>query len=337
MSFDLSTAQTVEGPVVVQTPREMPQPSEGKSEAQQTIEKIGFGAMGAGVGSAAAFPDAKERYLRGKEEKEARLERSRVAARIEEEAAQAAKQAARSAPPAPAPISGNAAWTMKMGGEGLMPRAIAAQAESMRKTDARGGQRLIDEQSAALERVRQMGEGGQRLADLPGGTQLSLPREVAEDVAAKQAAAAAEEARRAAEAAQQAAQQVAKRSGLESVAEMYRSMMNRINAPLRVLGPIAGGISGGLDIANLRSQLALPKEERDIGQMIESGTSLVGGAMSLVPGGQIPGLGLSLAAPMFGGSIKEHQSRMATDPEYAARMRSYARPDLSGLEQRLGP
>jgi hypothetical protein len=334
MSFDLSTAQTVEGPVVVQTPREMPQPSEGKSEAQQTIEKVGFGAMGAGVGSAAAYPVVREGRIRGKEEAEARLERARVAARIEEEAAQAAKSAP---PPTPKPSSGAAAWTMKMGGEELMPRAIAAQAESMRKTDARGGQRLIDQQSAALERVRQMGEGGQRLADLPGGTQLSLPREVAEDIAAKQAAATADEARRAAEAAQQAAQQAAKRSGLESVTEMYRSMMNRINAPLRVLGPIAGGISGGLDIANLRSQLALPKEERDIGQMIESGTSLVGGAMSLVPGGQIPGLGISLAAPMFARNIREHQSRMATDPEYAARMRSYARPDLSGLEQRLGP
>jgi hypothetical protein len=276
MSFDLSTAQTVEGPVVITTPPE-PKSEEGMSESQKNIEKAVLGSAGAGVGMFAASKPFREGRLRRIAEEEAAKTRARLA----EEAKQLGVQQSSGKPPVNIdPSTGRIVeGTTKAGQTGRS--LMTFNEETARRAAA---------QRQAYSILEQIGLDPQaKFAQFPGtaATKSGVVYPASEPsikggppVSAPVAPAA--------------------RSGLDVVTDMYRSMMGKLNGPLRIFGPIAGGISGGLDIANLRSQFALPPEQRDVGKMIESGTSLAGGAMSLIPGGQVPGLGLSLAAPLVG-------------------------------------
>ena len=72
--------------------------------------------------------------------------------------------------------SGAANWTRAMGQD--VPDVLAESAESMRKTDPRGGQAIIDRDIAAKQKIQQIGAGDYRLSG-QGKGQLMLPPEVA--------------------------------------------------------------------------------------------------------------------------------------------------------------
>lgn len=73
--------------------------------------------------------------------------------------------------------SGAANWTRAMGQD--VPDVLAESAESMRKTDPRGGQAIIDRDIAAKQKIQQIGAGDYRLSG-KGPGQLMLPPDVAE-------------------------------------------------------------------------------------------------------------------------------------------------------------
>ena len=109
-------------------------------------------------------------------------------------AAQAARTPAAAAPPPATPAqvapvtppeppsrkvpgsSGAANWTRVMGQD--IPHVIAESAESMRASDPRGGQALINRDIEAMRRIREMGLGGYQLSG-SGSSQLMLPPEAA--------------------------------------------------------------------------------------------------------------------------------------------------------------
>ena len=118
--------------------------------------------------------------------------------------AAAAQTALRASGPRVEGASGVSNWMRAMAGEGQqIPNAILAQAEDMTKANPKGGQALINQDAANLERIRRLGEGQMRLAG-EGASQLMLPPEYAanlnQELAARQAAQAAEAARAAQEA-----------------------------------------------------------------------------------------------------------------------------------------
>lgn len=123
---------------------------------------------------------------------------------------------------------------------------------------------------------------------------------------------------------------------LERVSNLFRSMMGPIATGMRYALPPVVGASSAMDVYDVAQQMEKPPEQRDLGQMIASGLGAIGGPLSLIPKATVPGLLMS-AAPFAYKQMQEHQQRMATDPEYAARIRQYGMPSMSGLEQRLGP
>jgi hypothetical protein len=72
--------------------------------------------------------------------------------------------------------SGPANWTRAMGQN--IPDVLAESAESMRKTDPRGGQAIIDRDIKNMEKIRGMGAGNFQLSG-SGTSQFMLPPEVA--------------------------------------------------------------------------------------------------------------------------------------------------------------
>jgi soluble lytic murein transglycosylase-like protein len=87
----------------------------------------------------------------------------------------------------PAPLKGAQKWVQSLGNE--VPYKIASQAETMDKVSPKGGQTLINQDAAAMEKIRRLGEGRQVLTG-EGMGQLMVPAEVVEEKA--RAAAAAE-------------------------------------------------------------------------------------------------------------------------------------------------
>lgn len=148
-----------------------------------------------------------------------------VAARQELMAAQqAGKEVARAAPTAiseAAPsrtvpgASGAQNWARAMATQEL-PESLIEQVETMRKTGPGGAQRLIDEDLARLQKIKEIGEAEQRLVG-QGRGQLMLPPEEAvrleAELAEKQAAQAAEQARM---------QEIAERERLAREAELQQ-------------------------------------------------------------------------------------------------------------------
>lgn len=72
--------------------------------------------------------------------------------------------------------SGAANWTRAMGQN--IPDVLAESAESMRKTDPRGGQAIIDRDIANMQKIRSIGLGNYPLSG-SGTSQFHLPPEVA--------------------------------------------------------------------------------------------------------------------------------------------------------------
>ena len=98
-------------------------------------------------------------------------------------AAPTATPTAPPAAPAASPVvrnvpgsSGAANWTRAMGQN--IPDVLAESAESMRKTDPRGGQAILDRDMANMQKIRDIGLGNYPLSG-SGTSQFHLPPEVA--------------------------------------------------------------------------------------------------------------------------------------------------------------
>lgn len=121
---------------------------------------------------------------------------------VESAVAETAEQVASRTKPG---ASGASNWVRAMGED--IPEVLAAQAENMRKDNPRGGQAIIDANTAAKEKLQGMGLGDYKLTEAGPG-QLAVPpdeaarleREIAErqsrEAAERAALAQAEEARR---------------------------------------------------------------------------------------------------------------------------------------------
>jgi hypothetical protein len=94
--------------------------------------------------------------------------------------------------------SGASNWVRAMGED--IPEVLASQAENMRKDNPKGGQAIIDANTAAKQKLQSMGLGDFKLTE-PGPGQLALPPQEAarleQELAAKQAQEATEQAARA--------------------------------------------------------------------------------------------------------------------------------------------
>jgi hypothetical protein len=90
--------------------------------------------------------------------------------------------------------SGASNWVRAMGED--IPEVLAAQAENMRKDNPKGGQAIIDANTAAKQKLQSMGLGDFKLTEAGPG-QLALPPQEAarleQELAAKQAQEAAEQ------------------------------------------------------------------------------------------------------------------------------------------------
>ena len=143
----------------------------------------------------AAFPSAEARMQQAAEkiEKERKLQQTMQTLRDEEllkrgitpTSSTVAANVAEEALLKPK-TSGAINWTNAMTSD--MPEALASQAENMRKDNPRGGQAIIDRNTAARQKVASMGHSNYQLGRTPGGVQLALPPSVTSDLE-KQAAA----------------------------------------------------------------------------------------------------------------------------------------------------
>jgi len=178
------TAETPKSPEEIQK-----EEAEGRKDDVLTAAALG-GTAGLGAGYVRKQATAVEdRILR---EERARAAAARKIAAMEARGAppKAPGNLPAPTPPAPekpAPLKGAQKWVQSLGNE--VPYKVAAQAETMDKVSPRGGQTLINQDAAAMEKIRQMGEGRQRLIG-EGMGQMMVPPEVAEERA--RAAAAAE-------------------------------------------------------------------------------------------------------------------------------------------------
>ena len=173
--------------------------SDPAAEAQKNKElAMGTGAvLGAGVGFAKSRLNAAEnRIIR---EEAARLKAQQQIAKLNPQPKPAA------APVEPPPragalpaaqgspkLAGAQKWVQSLGNQ--VPYAIAAQAETMDKVRATGGQSLLNKDAEAMAKIRGMGEGRFQLTG-EGRGQLMLPPGVVEQAAQQQAQAAANEER----------------------------------------------------------------------------------------------------------------------------------------------
>ena len=84
---------------------------------------------------------------------------------------------------APTELKGAQKWTSTMGGEDV-PLAQKMQAENMRANNPKGGQAIIDANTAAKQKLAAMGETGYSLTE-PKPGQLAVPDEIAAERQAK--------------------------------------------------------------------------------------------------------------------------------------------------------
>lgn len=238
------------------------------AEENPDLTRLGFDIAGAAAG-ARAGQLSQANVQKFEEESRKRLARERL-----ERMRAASSVGAASAPPT-APVAGSqkplssgaANWTRAMGRE--IPDVLAEQAESMRKTDPRGGQAIIDRDIKAMEKIRAMGQGGYQLSG-SGQSQLMLPRETAEARAA----------------AQQMAQQPRQPSALSRMGSAMSQGARGAGQNINLLGrafPGAAGALSGLGAAELGQEAYRRSQEGDdIGKYI-AGIGAAGAAASLFP------------------------------------------------------
>ena len=210
-----------------------------------------------------------------------------------------ARAAAPPAPPAPPPVvepqkplsSGAANWTRAMGKD--IPDVLAEQAESMRKTDPRGGQAIIDRDIKNMERIRGMGHGSFQLSG-SGQSQLMLPPE-----AAQARAAAALQAQQAALQAQQPRPPSAFSRAMSGLSQGASNVGRGLNVATRAFPGFTGALSG-LGAAELGQEAYRRGQQGDdLGKYI-AGTGAVASGLSALPFAptRIGGGAIAAASPL---------------------------------------
>lgn len=166
--------------------------------------------------------------------------------------------------------SGPANWTRAMGQN--IPDVLAESAESMRKTDPRGGQAIIDRDIANMQKIRDIGAGRFQLSG-SGPNQLMLPPEVAE-------------------------------SRPPPPQPKGPGVLSRVQSGLRQAFPIgktsALGALGGLGMAEGARETQRRYEEDDMLGALLAGLGTVGsaGAMTPFPPARIAGTAAATASPL---------------------------------------
>lgn len=89
-------------------------------------------------------------------------------------------------------------------------------------------------------------------------------------------------------------------SGLEAVGSMFKSMMapvsKTVGSAVRYGAPTLGGLSAGLDVAELLHEYQKPEVQRDYTKMALKGAGAIGGGLSMIPGAATVGVPLALGA-----------------------------------------
>ena len=172
--------------------------------------------------------------------------------------------------------SGAANWTRAMGQN--IPDVLAESAESMRKTDPRGGQAIIDRDIANMQKIRGMSAGNFQLSG-SGTSQFMLPPEVAESRPPPP---------------QPPASPQPKGPGV----------LSRVQSGLRQAFPIgktsALGALGGLGMAEGARETGRRLQEDDMLGALLAGLGTVGsaGAMTPFPPARIAGTVAATASPL---------------------------------------
>jgi hypothetical protein len=265
-----------------------------KQAVSQAIEEYPSGARAAfDVGAATLGAGVSSKGQAGV--RQAEMDARRMAAQDR----MRARASAPPTPPAPPPMvepqkplsSGAANWTRAMGKD--IPDVLAEQAESMRKTDPRGGQSIIDRDIKNMERIRGMGHGSFQLSG-SGQSQLMLPPE-----AAQARAAAALQAQQAALQAQQPKPPSAFSKTMSGLSQGAKNVGRGLNVATRAFPGFTGAISG-LGAAELGQEAYKRSQEGDdIGKYI-AGTGAVASGLSALPFAptRIGGGAIAAASPL---------------------------------------
>ena len=174
--------------------------------------------------------------------------------------------------------SGAANWTRVMGKD--IPDVLAESAESMRKSDPRGGQAIIDRDIRNMEKIRSLGHGDYRLSG-SGPSQLMLPEQAAEYRAAQA----------------QPPKPSIFRQAMQNVSQGAGAAGRGMSTMFRAMPGLTGALSG-LAAAEL-GQEAYRRREDPIGASI-AGMGALGAAASLIPTvpTRLAGPAMAVASPL---------------------------------------
>jgi len=176
-------------------------------------------------------------------------------------------QAGRASGPKVEGASGASNWMRAMAGEGhQLPEGVLARATDMTKASPTGGQALINEDLARLEKIKQLGAGQYQLAG-QGRGQLMLPPDVAGQVntqaAAQEAAAAAQQRQVAQDALKilnpQIAATQAEIAKLQSMGKDVSNYTRRLDELRRMQGLAQSRLKGGVTIPQQANLGILPR------------------------------------------------------------------------------
>lgn len=159
--------------------------------------------------------------------------------------------------------SGASNWMRAMAGEGhQLPNVALEAAQDMTKTNPKGGQALINQDLANLQKINQLGGSDYRLAG-QGRGQLMLPPEAASSVNAQEAARAAQQAEVAKDALKiiqpQIATVQAEIARLQSTGRDVSAFVRRLEELRRMEGLAQRALKGGLTFPQQADIGVLPR------------------------------------------------------------------------------
>jgi hypothetical protein len=190
-------------------------------------------------------------------------------------------------------------WMRSMAGEGhQLPEKLLATAEDMTKANPKGGQALINQDLANLQKIRDIGGGQYQLAG-KGAGQLMLPPEAAGQMEATQAARAAEEVETAKDALRVIRPQIAELeqeiARLQTLGKDASQFMARLEGLRRAESVARAKVAKGLNIpaqanvgalSRLGYKLSAPGVAglRTAGPMAQSAAGGAGAALNIMGG-----------------------------------------------------
>ena len=190
-------------------------------------------------------------------------------------------------------------WMRSMAGEGhQLPEKLLATAEDMTKANPKGGQALINQDLANMQKIRDIGGGQYQLAG-KGAGQLMLPPEAAGQMDATQAARAAEEVETAKDALRVIRPQIAELeqeiARMQTLGKDASQFMARLEGLRRAESVARAKVSKGLNIpaqanvgalSRLGYKLSAPGVAglRTAGPMAQSAAGGAGAALNIMGG-----------------------------------------------------